>query len=226
MQKTSPEYNIIALYSVTGLVSLLDTRFKEKCQVSSSYGQDVENNSNAVASTLRWKDQGIKWAVAWWVRVSWQAICAGLGEVVCTSGGMVMEGDEIGKECTSHILLHDCVALRWSGLVQGGGAAHTLEKVVLTMAKETIIIVDETKIVPKLGVSFPVPVEVLPQAVAPVLRSLVAIGAGGCPVLTVCPLSAVKSGGLSQRQVPVGDHSATFLCWHCPVAPRDWRSRW
>lgn len=48
----------------------------------------------------------------------------------------------------------------------------------ITQAKETIIIVDETKIVPKLGVSFPVPVEVLPQAVAPVLRSLVAIGAG------------------------------------------------
>lgn len=62
-------------------------------------------------------------------------------------------------------------------LIKGGGAAHTLEKVVLTMAKETIIIVDETKIVSKLGVSFPVPVEVLPQAVAPVLRSLVAIGA-------------------------------------------------
>lgn len=61
-------------------------------------------------------------------------------------------------------------------LIKGGGAAHTLEKVVDTTAKETVIIVDETKIVPKLGVAFPVPVEVLPAAVAPVLRSLVALG--------------------------------------------------
>lgn len=61
-------------------------------------------------------------------------------------------------------------------LIKGGGAAHTLEKVVDTMAKETVIIVDQSKVVSKLGTTFPVPVEVLPPAVSPVLRSLIALG--------------------------------------------------
>jgi ribose 5-phosphate isomerase len=50
-------------------------------------------------------------------------------------------------------------------LIKGGGAAHTMEKVI-----------DETKIVKTLGLSFPLPVEVLPFALAPVLRALAALG--------------------------------------------------
>ena len=45
-------------------------------------------------------------------------------------------------------------------LIKGGGAAHTLEKVVGDTAKEFVILVDSTKIVEKLGSTFPVPVEV------------------------------------------------------------------
>ncbi|CAM6122739.1 unnamed protein product [Calypogeia fissa] len=65
---------------------------------------------------------------------------------------------------------------RSMNLIKGGGAAHTLEKVVDTMAKQVVILVDQSKVVSELGLSFPVPVEVLPPAISPVLRSLVAIG--------------------------------------------------
>ncbi|KAI5080861.1 hypothetical protein GOP47_0004044 [Adiantum capillus-veneris] len=61
-------------------------------------------------------------------------------------------------------------------LIKGGGAAHTMAKVVDTMAKQCVVIVDQSKIVSELGLTFPVPVEVLPQAISAVLRKLVALG--------------------------------------------------
>ena len=61
-------------------------------------------------------------------------------------------------------------------LIKGGGAAHTMEKVVDSIAKECVILIDETKVVKTLGLSFPLPVEVLPFALAPVLRALTALG--------------------------------------------------
>ncbi|KAG0563025.1 hypothetical protein M758_9G188600 [Ceratodon purpureus] len=61
-------------------------------------------------------------------------------------------------------------------LIKGGGAAHTMEKVVDSIAKQCVILVDETKVVKTLGLTFPVPVEVLPFALAPVLRALAALG--------------------------------------------------
>ena len=48
-------------------------------------------------------------------------------------------------------------------LIKGGGAAHTLEKIVDSSADKFVVIVVESKIVDKLG-RFPVPVEVIPQA--------------------------------------------------------------
>eukprot|EP00249_Psilotum_nudum_P012688 c23921_g1_i1 orf=408-1394(-) len=61
-------------------------------------------------------------------------------------------------------------------LIKGGGAAHTIAKVIDTMAKHCVILVDQSKIVSELGLSFPVPVEVLPLAISPVLRQLVTLG--------------------------------------------------
>jgi ribose 5-phosphate isomerase A len=46
-------------------------------------------------------------------------------------------------------------------LIKGGGGFHTREKVVNAAAKKNVIIVDESKLVEKLGMGFPVPVEVL-----------------------------------------------------------------
>lgn len=48
-------------------------------------------------------------------------------------------------------------------LIKGGGAAHTLEKIVDTSASKFVVIVDGSKMVQELG-TFPVPVEVIPQA--------------------------------------------------------------
>ncbi|KAA0007546.1 MAG: ribose-5-phosphate isomerase RpiA [Thermoplasmata archaeon] len=47
-------------------------------------------------------------------------------------------------------------------LIKGGGGALTREKIVAYASKKEIIIVDESKLVQKLGVSFPLPIEVVP----------------------------------------------------------------
>jgi ribose 5-phosphate isomerase A len=66
-------------------------------------------------------------------------------------------------------------------LIKGGGAAHTREKVVDALAKQFIVVVDSSKLVDKLGSTFPVPLEVLPMAVAPVTRTVIQLG--GTPAL-------------------------------------------
>ncbi len=48
-------------------------------------------------------------------------------------------------------------------LIKGGGAAHTLEKIVDSAADKFVVIVDGSKIVQNLG-KFPVPLEVIPEA--------------------------------------------------------------
>jgi ribose 5-phosphate isomerase A len=66
-------------------------------------------------------------------------------------------------------------------LIKGGGAAHTREKVVDSLAAQFIVVVDESKLVDKLGTTFDMPVEVLPMAIAPVTRALAKLG--GVPTL-------------------------------------------
>ncbi len=61
-------------------------------------------------------------------------------------------------------------------LIKGGGAAHTREKIVDSLAKEFIVVVDKSKMVQALGSTFPLPVEVLPMAVTPVMAALEALG--------------------------------------------------
>jgi len=65
-------------------------------------------------------------------------------------------------------------------LIKGGGAAHTLEKIVDTYASKFVVIVDGSKMVDKLG-NFPVPVEVIPQAARTVKNRL--IDMGGSPLM-------------------------------------------
>ncbi len=60
-------------------------------------------------------------------------------------------------------------------LIKGGGGALTREKIVATSSKIFICIIDETKLVKKLG-TFPVAVEVIPMARSSVARQLVKIG--------------------------------------------------
>jgi ribose 5-phosphate isomerase A len=47
-------------------------------------------------------------------------------------------------------------------LIKGGGGALLKEKIVAASAKQFVVLVDHTKLVPVLGGSFPLPVEVVP----------------------------------------------------------------
>jgi ribose 5-phosphate isomerase A len=62
-------------------------------------------------------------------------------------------------------------------LIKGGGAAHTREKLIAGMAGEFVVIVDESKLVPRLGTGFAVPVEIIPGALRFVSEALVCMGA-------------------------------------------------
>jgi len=61
-------------------------------------------------------------------------------------------------------------------MIKGGGGAHTREKIVAAAARLFVCIVDETKLVERLG-SFPLPLAVLPIARGLVTRSVAAMGA-------------------------------------------------
>lgn len=60
--------------------------------------------------------------------------------------------------------------------IKGGGAAHTMEKVIASMADRFILIADETKLVPRLLAGFPLPVEVIPGALALARKRIAALG--------------------------------------------------
>ena len=61
-------------------------------------------------------------------------------------------------------------------LIKGGGAAHTREKVVDSLAKQFVVVVDSGKLTDKLGSTFLLPVEVIPMAITPVMNSLEKLG--------------------------------------------------
>ncbi len=61
-------------------------------------------------------------------------------------------------------------------LIKGGGAAHTREKIVDSLAAQFIVVVDSSKLVEKLGSTFKLPVEVIPMAMTPVMRAIAQLG--------------------------------------------------
>ena len=66
-------------------------------------------------------------------------------------------------------------ATRHRHLVKGGGGALTREKIVAAAARTFVCVVDDSKIVDRLG-RFPLPVEVIPMARSLVARALVRLG--------------------------------------------------
>jgi ribose 5-phosphate isomerase A len=62
-------------------------------------------------------------------------------------------------------------------LVKGGGGALLREKIVAAASKELLILVDPTKLVPRLGEHFPLPVEVTQFGWQQTARHLAAVGA-------------------------------------------------
>lgn len=63
------------------------------------------------------------------------------------------------------------------GLIKGGGGALLREKIVASAARRFVIIADVTKQVAVLGQKMPLPIEIIPFALAPVSKKLTALGA-------------------------------------------------
>jgi ribose 5-phosphate isomerase A len=63
-----------------------------------------------------------------------------------------------------------------ANLTKGGGGAHTREKIVAAMARRFVVVVDESKLVDRLG-PFGTPLEVLDFAPAAVVAAVRALGA-------------------------------------------------
>jgi ribose 5-phosphate isomerase A len=61
-------------------------------------------------------------------------------------------------------------------LIKGLGGALTREKIIDTAAEKLVIIIDESKLVEKLGVQQVVPIEVIPIACVPVIEKLRKLG--------------------------------------------------
>ncbi len=88
-------------------------------------------------------------------------------------------------------------------LIKGGGGALTREKIVAAVADKFVCIVDETKVVDKMG-AFPLPVEVIPMSRAYVARELAKLGGepvhregfvtdNGCDILDIRGLQLEES---------------------------------
>ena len=61
-------------------------------------------------------------------------------------------------------------------VMKGGGAAHTMEKLVGTMASQFVVIVDESKLVPRLGTTIDIPIEVILPALGYVTEVVTRLG--------------------------------------------------
>jgi ribose 5-phosphate isomerase A len=95
-------------------------------------------------------------------------------------------------------------------MIKGGGAALTREKIVASVAKQFICIVDDSKVVSQLGRAFPLPIEVIPMARSAVARQMVALGGdpvyregvltdNGNVILDVYHLNIIAPAELEQR---------------------------
>ena len=62
-------------------------------------------------------------------------------------------------------------------VIKGRGAAQTREKIVAAAAKRFVVLVDESKMVERLGTKMPLPVEIVPMVAAPVMNVLRSLGA-------------------------------------------------
>ena len=87
-------------------------------------------------------------------------------------------------------------------LIKGGGGAHTKEKIVATIAKEFICIIDSSKLVNKLG-AFGVPIEVFHEARSFASREIVKLG--GTPELRVGVMTESNNPIVDIRNLDIED---------------------
>ena len=118
-----------------------------------------------------------------------QSSC-GLRDRICEMASSEASADRLRRHGIRLLELADagCLPLYIDGadeadrarrLVKGGGGALTREKIVAATARTFVCVVDDSKIVERLG-AYPLPVEVIPMARSLVARALVTLG--GDPV--------------------------------------------
>ena len=104
-------------------------------------------------------------------------------------------------------------------MIKGGGGALTREKIVSSVARQFVCIVDESKVVDVLG-RFPLPVEVIPMARNVVARRLRALGGeprlregfitdNGCEILDVAGLEITAP---AQMEALINDIPGVVSC--------------
>jgi ribose 5-phosphate isomerase A len=77
-------------------------------------------------------------------------------------------------------------------MTKGGGGALTLEKIVAAQAKQFVCVADESKLVSHLG-AFPLPIEIIPAAYAPLQRRLQTFKGGQVRLRAQKPVSEQTS---------------------------------
>jgi ribose 5-phosphate isomerase A len=87
-------------------------------------------------------------------------------------------------------------------LIKGGGGAHTKEKIVATIAREFLCIIDSSKLVNKLG-AFGVPIEVFHEARSFASREIVKLG--GTPELRVGVMTESNNPIVDIRNLDIED---------------------
>lgn len=98
-------------------------------------------------------------------------------------------------------------------MIKGGGGALTREKIIAEAASRFVCIVDASKQVPVLG-TFPLPVEVIAMAAAPLRRRFAALGGDARP----------REGFISDNGHPILDVHGLHI--HDPVALEAEINQW
>lgn len=115
-------------------------------------------------------------------------------------------------------------------MIKGGGGALTREKIVASLARQFVCIVDESKLVKRLG-KFPLPVEVIPLAREAVARRLIQMGGkpawrqgfvtdNGGHILDVSGFS-VDAAGARALESAINDIPGVVACGFFALAPAD-----
>ncbi|MCA1949566.1 MAG: ribose-5-phosphate isomerase RpiA [Treponema sp.] len=138
--------------------------------------------------------------------------------IACEQWGIplyTLNSKEIGGELDLTIDGADEVDPR-NYCTKGGGGALLVEKIVAYASREYAIVVDESKVVEQLGMKFPIPIEVIPEARIPVQRALESLGA------EVTLREAVRKAG------PVITEHANLLLdirFSAPIDPAEMENR-
>jgi len=74
---------------------------------------------------------------------------------------------------------------------KGGGGALLIEKIVAYASRKFVVVVDDSKIVEHLGLTFPIPTEVIPEACVPAARDMEELGASAEIRMAVKKMGAV-----------------------------------